>query len=377
VSASPRPATRTTVLFVVHSLIGGGAERVLVQLVNQLDRRRFTPVLALGAAEGPYIADLRDDVEVRVLGGQRARSALVALTKLVWSLRPDVVMSTAGLNLAVASTRALYPRPTRVLLREANTPTAFLADIRRDSFRRARLYRASYKLLYRRADTVICQSEFMLRDLARLGVPASRLVRVYNPVDAEWVRRLASEGPPPERAAGPQLVTVGRLTYQKGYDVLLEALAQVRNQYPDVSLRIIGDGDERDGLEEASRSLGLANSIQFMGFRNNPYPFVSTADLFVSSSRYEGFSNAIVEAMACGTPVVATDCPSANREVIEEGVSGWLAPPEDPEALAQTICRALDERHGLNAKEIRDRCDARFSVRRIVAEYETLFSGNR
>jgi glycosyltransferase involved in cell wall biosynthesis len=117
--------------------------------------------------------------------------------------------------------------------------------------------------------------------------------------------------------------------------------------------------------------------VQFLGFESNPYPAITQADLLVSASRYEGFSNAIIEAFACGTPVVATDCPSANREVLEEGLNGWLSPADDAQALAQTICRAIVELPSLERQMIKDRCEARFSARTILQHYETLLSGAR
>lgn len=370
------PAGTITVLFVIHSLSGGGAERVIVHLVNHLDRRRFTPVLALGAAEGPYLDDLREDVPVHVLGARRARSAIPAVLAAVWRLRPDVVLATAGMNLAVAITRALYPRGTRAILREANSPSAFLNEVRRSSASRALLYRIAYRVLYRQADAVVCQSQFMVGNLARLGVPRSRLSCIYNPIDIARVRALggAGAGAAFGPASRPRLVTVGRLAHQKGYDVLIRALGQVRRAHPQVSLRIFGDGEERERLERDVRRLGLGGTVELMGFHANPYPAIADADLFVSASRYEGFSNAIAEALACGTPVVATDCPSANREVLEEGVNGWLARGEDPGSLAETICRALEASGAVKRAEIRDRCESQFAAEHTLARYEALLA---
>jgi glycosyltransferase involved in cell wall biosynthesis len=363
---------RISVLFALHSLIGGGAERVVVHLVNGLDRERFAPVLALGRAEGPYLGDVRADVPLHVLGADRARTAAPALLRAVWRVRPDVVVATAGLNLAVAIARRAFPPRTRVVLREANSPSAFLADVARTSRARAALYRAAYRLLYREADVIVCQSDAMLADLASRRVPRTKLRRIHNPVDVARVQALARE---PDAGSPSALVSVGRLSRQKGYDVLLEALVAVRARRPSATLRIFGDGDERERLEAATRRLGLDGAVDLPGFSANPYAAVAAADLFVSSSRYEGFSNAIVEALACGTPVVATDCPSANREVIAQGADGWVAaPPEEPQALADAILRALDEQPRLDRDAIRRRCAERFSAPRVIAAYAELLS---
>jgi len=372
------PERRLTVLFMLHSLSGGGAERVVVHLVNGLDRQRFKPVLALGAAEGPYMDDVRADVPIHVTGAMRARAAGVALLRTVWRVRPDVVFCTAGLNLAVGGTRRAYPPGTRVVLREASSPKAFLSDVARSSPRRAALYRNAYRWLYSQADAVVCQSDAMVGDMADLGVPPGKLFRIYNPVDVDRVQSLATHRLSAVSGDGPRLVSMGRLSYAKGYDVLLEAVAILRSRHPGISLLILGEGEEQASLERRAKHLGVDDVVELAGFVANPYPAVLAADVFVSSSRYEGFSNAIVEALACGTPVVATDCPSANREVIEEGTDGWLCPPRgDARALATTIDRALAERGRIDAQVIRRRCAERFSATHVVATYESVLAGRR
>jgi glycosyltransferase involved in cell wall biosynthesis len=331
--------------------------------------------MALGVARGPYLADLRSDVVVHELGAEHARAAVPAVVKTVWKVRPQVVLSTLGMNLALALARPLLPRSTRVILREGNSASAFLDEVRRESPVRAIVYRWSYRSLYRLADKVVCQSEFMMKDIAScLGLPIDRMTRIYNPVDTERVRSLSHDEVPAYVGPGPHLVTVGKLAYQKGYDVLLRALVLVRQGYPTATLTIVGDGADRHTLEELAWQLELADAVRFLGFVKNPYPYVARADLFVSSSRYEGFANVILEALACGTPVVATDCPSGNREILEEGITGWFARVDDPGSLADAICAGMRARTQLDAAVVRDRCESMCSVQRIVGEYERLFS---
>jgi glycosyltransferase involved in cell wall biosynthesis len=361
------------VLFVVPSLTGGGAERVIVHLVNNLDRNLYTPMLALGRVDGPYLKELREDVLVHDLGAERARRAVRAVVKAVRTLRPAVVVSTLGLNFAVAMARPFFPKGTRVVLREGSSPTAFLKEVEQASHTRARLYRSMYRVLYNMADRVICQSDYMLNDLAtNLSLPRRKMARVYNPVDFDKIRAQTDAAPSPYSGPGPHLVTVGNMTYAKACDVLLEGFKLVRAEFPQATLTFVGDGDNRKSLEDLTGKLGLGEGVRFVGFQSNPFVYVKHADLFVSSSRYEGFSNVILEALACGTPVVATDCPSGNREVIEEGVNGWLAKPEDAASLAETICRAIRERAKLNRAEIQARCESRFSMDYILGLYQAL-----
>jgi glycosyltransferase involved in cell wall biosynthesis len=363
--------TKRSVLFMLPSFNGGGAERVISHLVNHLDRQRYAPMLALGAPRGPFLKDVRDDVPIYHLGAERARTAVLAVIRAAWSLRPNVIISTLGLNLAVALARPLFPQGIRVILREGNSISAFLAEVARSSRTRASLYRRFYQTFYGRADTVVCQSNFMLEDLAAsVGLPRSKMVRIYNPVDIMKIRALADQGTISYPGRGPHLISIGRLSYQKGYDILLNAFSRVRREHPGASLSILGEGEDRDDLERLARRLGLEGTVHFLGFQSNPYVHLKATDLFVSSSRYEGFSNVILEAMACGTPVVATDCPSGNREVIEEGVTGWLARAEDVDSLAETISRAIVERVRLDSKLIQARCESLYSVARVTALYE-------
>ncbi|MBA2525955.1 MAG: glycosyltransferase [Pyrinomonadaceae bacterium] len=355
------------------SLQHGGAERVIVHLVNNMDRSRYVPVLALGEVEGPYRKDLREDVLVYPLGARRARNAVPAIVKAVWSLRPDTVFSTLGLNFAVAFASPLFPKGTRVVLREASSSTAFLKSVERDSRARALLYRFLSRTLYRLVDKVVCQSDHMLNDLAvNFNLATNKLVRIYNPVDIEKIRTLANQSNGSYAGPGPHLLMVGHLYHAKGCDLLLPAFRLVHQQYPDATLTLVGDGDDRSALEDLTRQLRLQDAVRFTGFQSNPYSYLKHADLLVSPSRYEGFANVILEAMVCGTPVVATDCPSGNREVVEEGVNGWLAKTEDVQSLAETICKGIVTRSSLDRDLIRARCEERFSVARIVADYERL-----
>ena len=351
---------------------------MIVNLVNHLDRSRFEPLLALGSKEGAYLKDVAEDVPVYSLGASRSRAALPGILRAVWKLRPHAVLSTLGLNFAVAMARPFFPPGTRVLLRSGSTSTAFLNSIADGYHKRSRLQTASYRLiqrpLYGLVDQVICQSDFMLNDLVNnFDLPRQKLIRIYNPVDLEKIDCLSKQDYLPYAGAGPHLLTVGYLYRVKGYDLLLKAFREVRAAYPHATLTFIGEGVDRESLENLARELGLTDAVRFLGFQANPYPYLKHADLFVSSSRYEGFSNVILEALASGTPVVATDCPSGNREIITEGVNGWLAEPENIESLAATIQKALGELPSLNRGLIRAHCESSFSIRRITTLYEELF----
>ncbi|NER82856.1 MAG: glycosyltransferase family 4 protein, partial [Leptolyngbya sp. SIO1D8] len=178
----------------------------------------------------------------------------------------------------------------------------------------------------------------------------------------------------PDRPAHcPLLVACGRLHPQKGYPYLLEAIAKVKQQLP-IQLWILGEGSLRSTLERQIETLGLTDTVRLLGFQANPYQYMAAADVFVLSSLYEGFGNVIVEAMACGVPVVATDCPHGPAEILEHGKSGLLAPPGDADALAQQILTFL-ENPSLRETLVRQglvRSQA-FQASNIAANYAQIF----
>ncbi|MEP7037372.1 MAG: glycosyltransferase [Acidobacteriota bacterium] len=366
---------RKKILFVIPSMSGGGAERVFLQLLNRLNRDRYEPFLALGAQRGEFLVKLNKDIKIFEIEAERARRAIPKLVKIVRSLRPQTVFSTLGMNFAAALSKPLMPRGTRVVLREGSSPTAFLADVARQHPSRAKIYRKVYRKIYNLADSIVCQSDFMLSDLEQnIGIQKQKLERVYNPVDFEQIDKLSAETKNEfSNNDAVRLITAGRLSFEKAYDNLLRAFAVVRETNPTATLTFLGEGKDRQSLENLVRDLQLNGSVYFRGFQSNPYSYMKQSDIFILSSRYEGFSNVIVESLACGTPVVATDCPSANREVIKEGVNGWFAENENVASLAETINRAIIERKNLDGAVIRQSCESRFSIEKILPQYEKQF----
>jgi glycosyltransferase involved in cell wall biosynthesis len=355
------------ILVVAPSLRGGGAERVVTHLLKHLDRERFRPVLALGRAVGELIADVPDDVSVHDLHATRSRNAVLPLLRLVRSLQPDVVLATC-INFAAALSKPLFPRKTALVLREGNTTSAFIADVARRNRPLALSYQFMYGPLYTFADRIICQSQVMLEDLRdNFKMPAKKLVAILNPIDVDRTRELSNA--PGERfhGRGPHLMAVGMLRWSKGFDLLVPAFGRVREHFPTATLTVLGDGPLRAELERASPSDG---SVRFLGFESNPYAFMRQADLFVSASRYEGLSNVVLEALACGTPVVATACPSGIGEIIDAGKNGWLAPPDSEVALADTMVAALRALPTIDRVAIASAARERFAARTIVATYE-------
>jgi len=352
---------RRRVLFLIPTLTGGGAERVVVTLLQHLDRRRFDLALAVVDTRGAAFRDeVPPDVEFIDLGCRRVRHALPKLVRLLRRRRPDVVLSTLGhLNLALSIVRPLLPGSTRYIARETTVVSHGIAE-----YPRPRLWAWAYRRFYGRFDRVICQSRGMRTDLVEaFGLDADRAVVIHNPVDrARITAALAGQVPMPAAPSLLHMVAAGRLAREKGFDLLIDALAYATRR--DLHLTILGDGPLRDALVAQARARGVAERVQFAGFQRNPYPIIGAADLFVLSSRYEGFPNVVLEALACGTPVVATPAPGGVREILD-GVDGCIVAEE---ISAQALAAALDR---WQPSRVPSSTVAPYAVDRIVATYET------
>ena len=323
-----------TVLFIVPTLRGGGAERVMVTLLRHLDPKRYRRILAVvDLRDAVYRAELPSDVELVDLACTRLRKAIPGLLRLVWRFRPDLVFSTLGsLNLVMAALRPAMPRRTAFIGREANTVSEQLKE-----FPNRALWRLAYRSLYRRFDAVVCQSKYMQRDLVEChGLPIEKTVVIHNPVDLERIRA----GLPQQRrirAPGDplRLVAAGRLAPAKGFDLLIDAIALLRDV--DVRVSILGDGPLRTELEARIARLGLEHAVSLLGFRPDPQRHFAESDALVLSSRYEGLPNVVLEALACGIGVIATPAIGGVAEILD-GVAGCAMADEiSAPALARAI----------------------------------------
>ncbi len=362
---------RRRVLFVLPSLGGGGAERAVITLLEHLDRSRFEPHLALLEKAGPYLADVPGDVPVHGLETSRVRYALRRIVRVVRTLRPGVVLATLReLNFALIVAKPFLPRGTRLLVREATSVSAFVEQDSRIPW----LWRLLYRHFYPRADGIICVADHVLEDLAeQFRIPRQKLVRIYNPMDLGRVQKLAEAGGNPYAGDGPRAVAAGRLSKEKGVDLLLEAFSLVRKVLPTCRLTILGQGPLEPILRAERKRLGLAQAVEFAGFQPNPYAYFKHADVFVLPSRYDAMPNAVLEALAVGTPVVATDCPGGIREILGDSPVGALVPPADVRRLADAIISACRERRKIKPESL-ERVLWKFRVDRVVEAYERLLS---
>jgi len=352
----------------------GGADRVTATLLRSLDRRRFRPSLALMRAEGALLEKVPADVLIHELGGNSLWTAWWPLARLLRRSAPRVLLSTSGgANLIAVLGQRFCGRPMRVVLSERNM-------LYRDQGRLKRWLQMRLKrMFYPRADCLTTVSEGVRKDLVtRLRLPPNRVEVVYNPVVTPEISSLAAAGiSHPWFAEGTTVVLgVGRLVPAKGFDVLIDAFAQLRARRP-ARLALLGEGPEHEALVGRAGALGVAESVWFAGFDPNPFRYMARCSVFVLSSRHEGLPGVLIQAMACGAAVVATDCPSGPAEIVEDGVSGFLVPVNNASAISQTIERLLDEpelaaRLGRAARQ----AVQRFSVETALEAYVGALTGD-
>ena len=344
----PREMTdgRKRICFVLPSLNGGGAERAAVQILNGLDPERWDRSMFLFAREGPYLAEVDPSIPIHDAGAVSRGGRWRALRRHAAEQRPDVVMAFLS-YFSILSAVRLANAGTKVAFNQQTPMSAFLTDA--DYQWRRTWHRAAFSAVtrigYAAADLIIATSNGVADDLTRMfGVDPGRIRVLGNPVDLERVRTAIDE-PVDESmfpaGGGPLIIAAGRLAEAKNYPLLIDAFALVRQRIP-ARLAILGQGELEPAIRQQIDRQGLSSAVALLGFHANPWKFIARAGVFALTSRYEGFGNVLIEAMACGVPVVATASPGT-RDIITSGVDGVLVDAHTPPAVADALIRVLSD----------------------------------
>jgi glycosyltransferase involved in cell wall biosynthesis len=340
--------------FFLPSLAGGGAERAILNLATGFSERGVRTDLVLARAEGPYLALVPPTVRVIDLKASRVFRSFGSLAAYLRRERPRALLSALdhASVVAILAARTAGAR-TRVVISIQNT----LGKEARDTISTKSILWL-LRRLHHCADAIVAVSQGVAEDLVRtIDVPRGRVDVIYNPVITPTLMQVASERPSHswfEDSTHPIVLGVGRLAPQKNFQLLIDAFALVKRDYEDARLVILGEGPERRLLEERVHDHRLEGSVALPGFVDNPYACMARANVFVLSSDFEGLPTVLVESLALGTPVVATDCQSGPREILRGGILGDLVPVGNVCAMARAIARALtDPRHAPPAEVLR------------------------
>ncbi|MBI1748036.1 MAG: glycosyltransferase family 4 protein [Acidobacteria bacterium] len=361
------------IALVISSLAGGGAERNASIMANYWAARGHqVTVITLAAATTDFYK-LHKAVDRVGLGLLSPSANWVAswlntgrrvhrLRQAIQAARPDIIISFVdAMNLLTLM--AKFGLGVPVIVMEQINPAAHPLGPAQSRWRR---------WLYPRAQAIVVLSAATI-EWACQFVPRHRIHVLPNLVEKAAPESNAPASPLP---TGRIMVAMGRLTGQKGFDLLLTAFSRCAAKHAGWSLVIMGEGDERRRLDEMAAELGVAGRVLFTGLVKNPVAILSRADLFVLSSRYEGFPLALLEAMACGLPVISFDCPTGPREIIRDGVDGLLVTPQNIVALAETMDHLMtDEQYRRRLAYRAGEVIERFGVETVMPMWDALVAG--
>lgn len=324
----------------IPSLNGGGAERVILILANELSARGYNVDLVLCKASGIFLKDVSKKINVVDLKCSRVLSAVFPLIGYLKKNNPDVIMSAMHyVNTVLAIAKTLSGVNTRLIMSEHSHLSLSLSKKNYKNF----ILRKLMHFMYRKADHIIAVSNGVANDLVKnININPNKVKVINNPVVTNdiLIKKNLSLNHYIEDNNIPFILGVGRLTEAKNFSLLIKAFSIICKEV-DVHLVILGTGHLEAELREEIDSLNLRNRVHLLGFMENPYNWMKKSELFVLSSSWEGFGNVLVESMACGTKVISTDCPSGPAEILDNGRLGVLVPVNDVDKLSKSIHREL------------------------------------
>jgi glycosyltransferase involved in cell wall biosynthesis len=367
--------SQLSIAILLPNLSGGGAERLHILLANHWNAQGIKVDFVLMQQRGELIGLLSDGIEIIDLGAERIKGAILPFAQYLRKTRPNIVIAAMWpLTSAAVLSWRLAGKPGRLYLSDhIHFSISCVQELKISLW----YLRAVMRLTYSTASGLIAVSQVVKQDMCRLGGFADSQVRViYNP-SATGVPSQPEPKSVRKKLWGAgfdhHILSVGTFKQQKDHATLIRAFALLPESL-NAKLTILGEGSLRAELESLVQLLGLQGRVVLPGFVVDTYPWYRTADLFVLSSRWEGFGNVIVEALECGVPVVSTDCQSGPAEILEHGRFGKLVPIQDPLAMAASMAKALTE--PVDRELLMQRAKD-FSVSVIADQYLAYFDDNK
>ncbi len=354
------------IAFFLPDLRGGGAQKMVLNMAHEFTARGDKVDLVVASSEGVFAKKVKSTVRLIDLKKSRTVLSILPLSKYLEKERPDILVCAlfhANLTAIIAKLVAGSSH-TKFILTERNFFSKRIKDSGYERFYIPLLTR----ILYPYADMVIGISKGVADDIqAQAKLRPAMTGWIHNPVVTPDMRGV--QIPANRNRSKPVIITSGRLVEQKDHETLLKAFAALVKKRPAI-LKILGTGPRETELKNLASDLGIADDVTFEGFVENSLNHFSNADLFVISSRWEGFCNVIVEALLCGLPVVSTDCPSGPAEILDNQKFGILVPVRDDAALAVAMESALNRSWDKNAQRARA---MDFTVEKICDSYAAVF----
>lgn len=370
-------------LYFHPTIVFGGAERTTITLLKGLDKAVFDVLFVtkkgifspLPVKEAIYIDDLG------ISDGFKGVDSLIKDTKIMIRFikkeTPDIVFGMLHYACIMLSLVKIFLRNKVKVTISPRTPSKAAINFyfKEKTLKRA-LWNFMVKFFCQHSDCIVVASDGLKEEcISKYKAKRNKIVTVNNSIDVQSIERLSMESV--NRKDSPDnfvISTAGRVAAEKNMEVLIKAFAMLRKDLK-AKLWIIGDGPERPYLESLAASLNVVNDVDFLGFQDNPYKFIKRSDVFVHTSLFEGFGNIILEAMACGVPVVATDCPFGPREIISNMNNGILVPVSDEMALMEAFKKVIED-YDLRTRLVdgASKCLKDFSTEKMVKQYEDVFS---
>jgi glycosyltransferase involved in cell wall biosynthesis len=324
------------------SLGGGGAERIVLVLAEEFARLGMRVDIVLVHYHGEFSHQVKGKVNVVDLNASRMFLSLPKLVRYLRTSKPDILLSTIDLANIIAYLAVTFsPNPPVWVLRQANYPRWYVQKKNIRGTLRGFLFKSAFA---RAAHTIAISKDLANHIQDLFHVPHNKISTVYNPAYYAALEPSAREdvSHPWFQENKQVIISVGRLNEQKDFPTLIKAFKIVYKKSQNARLIIAGEGSERHHLMQLIKELNLDDIVSLPGFLQNPFSYMHRSQVFVLPSLHEGFGNVLVEAMACGCPVVSTDCPSGPREILKDGEYGHLVPVGDAAAMAAAILDVLD-----------------------------------
>lgn len=364
------------IVLIINNMEGGGAEHVVSNLSNYFTDQFGHKITIITIHKPNVVYELPRSVRVLQLKtgvlcqgvGKILFLPLLAfeLSCILKKIKPDSVMSFLVRSNFVHILSKFFGNKSKVFISERATTDNVYFSRNLSSF----VMKTLVKMLYRRAESIVAISEGVKNSLTSLGISSDRIHVIYNPVALDRIKKLAGDPPEVLRPANKyHLLNIGRLTEQKDQKALIAAIPLIKKRF-DVHLTILGDGHLRHSLKQQAIELGIEDDVAFPGWIANPFAVIKDSDIFILSSIFEGFGNVVVEAMACGIPIISTDCPSGPAEILSDGKYGVLTEPGNSEHIANAVIKLFYDRdHYENLKLIGQVRANDFDISKISKQY--------